>query len=160
MLLPIEFVLARATPTWREMVVGLDRGFVQPRDVLTVAHRQLEAGEQSPALDDLLELGPADRLLPAVMMLASEELEQEPREMLAMWGELALAYGWHYREAFADPLATLADWWSDFDYPTSWEPLIHYLEASGDASDGEAHRAGILREWEARVTTRFGADLV
>jgi hypothetical protein len=160
MLLPIEFVLARITPTWREMVVGLDRGFVQPRDVLTLAHQQLESGEQSAALDDLLELGPSDRLLPQVMTLAGEEPEQEPSDMLETWGELALAYGWHYREAFADPLATVADWWSDFDYPSSWEPLIHYLDAPADVAELDAHRARILRAWEKRVITRFGADMV
>jgi hypothetical protein len=160
MLLPIDFVLARAELTWREMVVGLDRGCVQPRDALTVAHRQVEAGEQSPLLNDLLELGPEDRLLPSVMALAADEPEQEPSEMLALWGDLALAWSWQYREALADPLATIADLWSDFDYPPAWEPLIHYLQTADGATDAAQTREAILAQWEAHVIARFGPDLL
>ncbi|MCU0646728.1 MAG: DUF2247 family protein [Gemmatimonadaceae bacterium] len=152
-LLPIDFVLARHNISWRELLVGLDRGWVQPRDALTLAHRRRAIGDDSPELDALLELGPSDRVMPHVMALAALEPEQDPREMIARWGELALAWTWHYREALGDPLATVADLWSDFDFPPSWEPFIHYLAAADDDADAAATRARALDRWERFVAS-------
>jgi hypothetical protein len=46
MLLPIDFVHARAELTWREMVVGLDRGFVQQSAGVGAAHSLLADGRR------------------------------------------------------------------------------------------------------------------
>jgi hypothetical protein len=157
MLLPIDFVLARTAPSWRELLVALDRGWLQPRDALTLAHHRAAQGESSEALDALLALGPGDRLLPAVMALAHDEPEQEPSAMLQKWGDLVLAWTWHYREALADPLATIADVWGDFDFPVAWEPFIHYLEPpDGDVAREAARRAALTARWESHVANTVG----
>lgn len=46
MLLPIDFVHARAELTWREMVVGLDRGFFQQSAGVGAAHSLLADGRR------------------------------------------------------------------------------------------------------------------
>ncbi len=154
-LLPLDFVLTRTPLTWRELLVALDRGWVQPRDALTVAHRHGSDGAHSAALNDLQQLTPADRVMPYVMALASEEPEQEPAAMITLWGDLALAWTWHYREALADPLATVADLWSDFDFPPAWEPFIHYLITPDAGGDGQQARERAFARWERYVMARF-----
>lgn len=122
--------------TWNEILYGLNRGFINNKDVVDYAFLKLDAGASFDEVElASLSEGELYQVPDVLDRLASGEDGQDI--VLESWLYLLLLWVYDHRNNFDDPFCVIEEIYSDFDYPEGIAPIVRYAplpsgEVGGD----------------------------
>jgi hypothetical protein len=128
--IPIEYVLQKAHPTWADLRLGLEKGFIDNSDVVQAA---VEYTSQNPNANSVeIELAGLFRnetsRVPQLLgeLVASSQTDNNKIEK--RWLYLVLAWIYDQRESLEDPLGMVEEVHADFGYPEEVSGFVRYMQ--------------------------------
>ena len=149
--LTVEFVSARFQPGWRDIAWAARNQWLGLDALAALADALAGEDDEIRALIAIAALDHDDRRMRALLDeraavdAASEDAVEE------RWLDVALAWLYHHRQLFEDPLSAVEDIWEAFGHFASMTDLIRWMPATrGQGVGGEA----MMDRWRARVNRR------
>jgi hypothetical protein len=154
---PKGFVTAHATLGWREMLFGLERGFLDEATVQELATDKvvLESGPESPEMRLALltpgDLSEARNILAAAAGTGNADLDSE---CARKWCFLVLQWLFEHQEQSADPLSEVEGVYADFGYLTEVAPFVRYEPLSPRGNEPSDPKARLVTRWAKYLADR------
>jgi len=124
----INFILDKQKPTWSQVSLGLDEGWLKHSDVIYFAERLVSEGD---VREETLEIASTtdvnSSLAKEITSLVQQESEEEQMVRL-YWLRIILAWVYENRLEFEDPLSIVEGVYADFGYPEEIRNIIRYNE--------------------------------
>jgi hypothetical protein len=159
---PKAFITEHVMLTWRDMLYGLERGFLDEMTVQQLAADKvtLQSGPESPemriALMDRDDLPDVRDVLAAA---AKGENAESDRDRERKWCFLVLQWLFDHREDVADPLSEIENIYADFGYPPEVAPFVRYEPTPIGAREPADPRDRLVGRWAtylAALEAEFG----
>jgi hypothetical protein len=147
--IPYEFISARATLSWTDILYGLEHSLVAPEVAVQHADNIIkDARDPQPEEIEIAGLSKADPVLDLVSILSSREDNKDAEAMRDKWLFLVLAWVYENKDGLTDPLAIAEDVYSDFDYPRSIASFVRYMPMQGpDLGSLDMNTARLFDNW-------------
>jgi hypothetical protein len=157
-MIPTELFMAHLDWTWPDVRYALDQRLIAGDAPIQLPRHYLAMHPE--ATGAVLELASEDvdgPLGSLVDTLAEQELrtvEGQPRERCLY---VLMAWIFHQRESFGDPLAIVEEVYADFDYPEQLKSIVRYMPAE-ELRAGQVEGDDFLYENWASYLSRGAAS--
>ena len=162
----LDMHVAGRTPTWGEIRIALDHGWIGPAVAIQVAAERIESAQSTHELVLLSELAIANPEQPIARLvddLMSTEAPTSVESSRHFWSRIALITLWDRRTEYDDPLRAVSDLYCDFDHPPDWYDFIYYhppaLGYDPSAHSRDENIARLFRLWGEHVESLRGQAL-
>jgi hypothetical protein len=144
-----EFITARTTLTWREILFGIDNELLSPGAAVDFAVAAIMADEEPDSVVlELAGLGAGEATRDLVEKVAAAEPKQDADRVRSKWLYLALAWMFEHQQNYADPLGMVEEAYADFGYPEEVAAFVGYMPMDGpDLGSREANQRRLYENW-------------
>ena len=147
--IPADFIIARASLSWREVRFGIENELLDPRAPIELAVVQVSSmGEAPTILLDLVGSAAGESIKELLDRLAEAEAERSLKDVSAKWLFIVLAWIYERRDELLDPLQRAEEVYADFGYPERMAGFIRYMPMIGsDLGSRESNERRLLDRW-------------
>lgn len=152
--IPTNFVQQNANLTWLDWSWGFGHGYVDRSDLVGMASSFVFHNSTK---DTLIQLAcvsdeESDYIQNLLDKMAREYQEPQSAIPKEKWLYLTLAWLFHNRSNYQDPLGEVESIYADFDYPEQIEHFVRYMPPKDwlnpSAYTLEQNLARIMKRWE------------
>lgn len=128
--------------SWEEASWGYHNQYIDWSDLVDLACDRLAENEDDPIVAELAGVSKSEAFEAGSLLdkLTARSIDGNVNEIKAKWLYLCLSWLFENRALASDPLETVEEVYSDFDYPEDVAPFVRYMPAS-DGYDPSAHSA-------------------
>lgn len=138
--IPTGFARQHASLNWQDWHWAFHKGLIAQDDLIQLACELIFHSEDDGALLELASVLHEDRQHVEGILgnLAKSSPKLEADESEEKWLYILLAWVFHQKQHYADPLGEVERIYANFDYPEKLEPFVRYMPAKG-SYDPKAH---------------------
>lgn len=127
--IPIDFILNKKKPTWRQVSLGVEEGWLEFNSVIKFAEILVSEGDYRTEVLDIASITDTSSSIANELFILSKNEQENNQEERMYWLRIILAWIYENKEKFDDPLGIVEGLYADFDYPDEIRNLVRYNEA-------------------------------
>jgi hypothetical protein len=157
--LELAFILAKQTPTWTQLLLGLQESWIENRDIVEIAKNFVREGDSREAILEIASVTDLSSSFSFQLSTLAEHEHEIEESVRLYWLRIILSWIYENLAMYDDPLGIVEDLYAGFEYPEEIRHLVRYnVPLDGYNPQGfspQENELRLMKQWKNYLDSIF-----